>query len=399
MPKDRQYVMLILMTFCRYMGDCFFYAYLFLFLKSRGLLENQIGLITCVTPLVAIIVNPLWNHLAKNVNINRLLMVILSTLEGICIFFFTRCNILETFVIVTVLIAIIGSPFYAFHDGFCEAFAKIHDKNYALIRSAGTFGYVVATLIAALLLHLTSDNYDLLFYLSTTLCILTSFWFIFIKPIDLKLVSKEENPNREYKYVLKNGSFWLFLLIDLLVIGFSYGADQYTSLYFTEFKNLSVSYWSLISASILITEFVVMLFTMKMKHMNENVAIIAVGFCYLIRCLVFALNLPLPFLIASSLLRGVAYGLYLPYVIKALEKICGLKNLTCAVFILTIAKCFIRALAIFSFGNLITSLGYLNFYFVSGVIVLIGIIINLIYNIKHKFKYPEYIENNNEFTA
>lgn len=383
---NREYKILLMMTFFRYLGDCLFYGYLFLFLVSRGLTESSIGTITCITPLVAIMINPLWNHFAKNVNVNRIMMMGITILEGIIIFFYTRCNVFETFLICTIILALIASPFYGLLESYTETFAKIYQKKYGVIRGFGTFGYVIASLIAALLLHLTNDNYEILIYISSILLITTSIWFYFIRPIDLKMID-EKNPTRDYKAVLKNKGFWIFAITDVLMVGVSYAADRYASTYFTSFQGLSSTSWSFIYAGILLTEFMVLIITSRDHKLTPNLAYIVLGLAYLMRSFVFFLNLPLPFLIVCSLLRGLAYGLYLPASIKAMEQICGLKNLTCACFILVIMSNIVYSIILFVSGHLIEAIGYPNYYLVIFLICLLGNVLNIIYQIKIKFKY------------
>ena len=387
MKTQKTYIYIILMTFFRYLGDCFFYAYLVLFLRDKGLLETQIGIITAISPLVAIVASIVWNHFAKNVNINRIMMIIITIVEGILIFTYTRATLFETFIIITVLVALIGSPFYSLHDGFSEAFVEINNKSYATIRSFGTFGYLIATLIAALVLYLTNNNYDVLFYLATALFILTSLWFIIIKPLDLKQLGNE--PKRDYKAVLRNKTFWVFLIIDVIIFGASYGADSYISLYFTEMKGLSPSGWSFLFGGMIASEFIIMIASNKFSHINENIALICYGLAFFFRSLIFAFDLPLPVLIVASLLRGVAYGFYFPYLIKAIKNICGLKNVTCGLFILFIFKSIFKSISLVTFGTLIENLGYYKFFFISAMVLLTGLIISLIFNIKWKFKYPK----------
>ncbi len=387
---NKTYICIILMTFFRYLGDCFFYAYFVLFLKDRGLLESQIGIITAITPLVAIIASIIWNQFAKNVNVNRIMMIIITIIEGILIFNYTKATLFRSFIFITIMTSLIGSPFYSLHDGFCEAYAEINNKNYSVIRAFGTLGYFIATLFAALILYLSKDNYDILFYLATGLFVTTSLWFIAIKPLDLSLIGKE--PKRDYKAVLKNKIFWIFLIVDIIIFGASYGADSYISLYFTNVKNLSVSTWSFIFAGMLAIEFGIMIISNKFIHINENIAIIIYGLSFFLRSFLFAFDLPLPIIIVASLLRGVAYGFYFPYSIKAIKNICGIRNVTCALFILFIFKSLFKSIALVSFGTIIENVGYYKFYLLSAFVILVGVIINIIFNIVYKFKYPKYNE-------
>ena len=386
--NNKTYIYIILMTFIRYLGDCFFYAYLVLFLRNRGLLETQIGIITAISPLVAIIASIIWNHFAKNVNINRIMMIIITIVEGILIFTYTKATLFESFIIITVLIALVGSPFYTLHDGFCEAFAVINNKSYATIRAFGSLGYVAATLLAALVLYLSKDNYDILFYLAAGLFILTSLWFILIKPI--KLDKMGEEPKRDYNAVIKNKIFWIFLIVDVIIFGASYGADSYVSLYFTEMKDLSPSAWSILFGGMIGLEFIIMIASNRFTHINENGALMIYGLAFFLRSFILAFDLPLPFLIGASLLRGVAYGFYFPYLVRAIKNICGLRNVTCALFILFIFKSIFKSLSLVMFGTLIENVGYNSFFLISALVILLGLIINIIFNIKYKFKYPQY---------
>jgi predicted MFS family arabinose efflux permease len=382
------------MTFFRYLGDCFFYAYLVLFLKDRGLLESQIGIIIAINPLAAILASLIWNHFAKNVNINRIMMIVITIIEGILIFNYTKATIIDSFIALTIITALIGTPFYSLHDGFCEAFAEINNKSYATIRSFGALGYFVATLLSAFILYVSKDNYDILFYLASILFILTSLWFKFIKPIDLKKIDNE--PKRNYEAVLKNKTFWIFLIIDVIIFGASYGADSYVSLYFTEIKGLSPTVWSIVFGGMLGLEFVIMIISSRFKHINENIALIIYGVSFFLRSLILAFDLPLPFIIIASLLRGVAYGFYFPYLVKAIKNICGLKNVTCALFVLFIFKSIFKSIALVSFGTLIEFVGYYKFYMISAIVLFIGVALNLIFNLVHKFKYPIYNEVNSK---
>ena len=388
MKNNKTYIYIILMTFIRYLGDCFFYAFLVLFLRDRGLLETQIGIITSISPLVAIVASIIWNHFAKNVNINRIMMIIITIIEGALIFVYTKATLFESFIIVTVLTALVGSPFYSLHDGFCEAFAEVNGKSYTIIRSFGTLAYFIATLLAAGILYLTKDNYDILFYIASGLFIITSLWFILIKPLDLNQIGKE--PKRDYKAVLKNKVFWMFLIVDVIVFGASFGADSYVSLYFTEVKGLSASGWSIMFGGMLLMEFVVMFASNRFKHINENVAILLYGLAFFLRFFILAFDLPMPVLVIGALFRGVAYGLYFPYLIKSMKNICGLKNVTCALFILFIFKSIFKSISLVTFGALIENVGYHSFFLISSFVILFGLIINVVFNFIIKFRYPRF---------
>ena len=129
---EKEYLMLRIMTFFRYFGDCLFYGYFYLFLESRELTESTIGMICAITPLIALISNPFWNYISKNANTNRKIMAVITVLEGIFILLFTQVSIIELLALLTCLTSFVGSPFYSLHDGFTATFAKIYEKDYSI---------------------------------------------------------------------------------------------------------------------------------------------------------------------------------------------------------------------------------------------------------------------------
>ena len=385
---EKEYLLLKIMTFFRYFGDCLFYGYLYLFLKSRNLDESTIGMVAALTPLIALASNPLWSHLSKNANDNRKIMRIITVLEGVAIILFTQVSGVELIAIITILIAFVGSPFYSLHDGFIGTFAKTYKKDYAKIRYLGTIAYFTATIVAAVILNFSNSNYNILLYMSGIIFILISLFFIFIKPIDLSLTKGGEEVKRDYKAILKNKTFIIYMIVYFLVNTVSFAADNFVGLYFTEYHKLPDSEWSLIFASFLLAEFVTMLLlSTKFKKANPNILWVLITILYPLRSLIFALDLQIEITIVAASFRGFGYGMVLYANMKCVEKICGIENVTAAFFIMAIFTAIIQAVSNFVFGNLIDSLGYQVFFFSVFVLGFIGMIINLIYQFKVKFSY------------
>ena len=385
---EKEYILLRIMTFFRYFGDCLFYGYFYLFLKSRSLTESTIGMISSLTPIVALMSNPLWSHLSKNANHNRKIMMIITVLEGISILVFTQMNAIETIALLTILVSFVGSPFYSLHDGFIGTFAKTYKKDYAKIRFLGAIAYFSATLVAALLLKISSNNYNILLAISGSIFVLLSLFFIWIKPIDLNITKDGEELKRDYKAILQNKTFIIYMIVYFLVNTVSFAADSFVGLYFTDYHNMSSSHWSLIFASFLLMEFLTMLIlSRRSDKLNVNVIWIIVTILYPLRSLIFAIDLPLPITIVAASFRGVSYGLMLMVNVKCIEKICGIENVTAALFIMAIFTAIIQAVSSFVFGGIIEEIGYQFFFAVVSLCGFIGMIVNLIYQIKHNFKY------------
>ena len=385
---EKEYLLLKIMTFFRYFGDCLFYGYFILFLKSRGLGESNIGMISAITPIVALFANPLWSHLSKNANSNRKIMMVITVIEGVAISLYTQVSVLELVALLTIMVAFVGSPFYSLHDGFIGTFAKTYKKDYTKIRYLGTIAYFSASLFAALILKLTNDNYDYLLYISGILFVLVSLFFVYIKPIDLTLTKDGEKVERNYKAILKNKTFIIYMIVYFLVNTVSFAADNYVGLYFTDYHGLTSSNWSFIFASFLLMEFFTMIIlSKKTDKINLNILWIIITILYPLRSLIFALDLPLPITMVAALFRGVSYGMILVANLRCVEKICGIENVTAAFFIMAIFTAIIQALSNFVFGNVIENVGFQMFFLIVSVCGFTGMIINLIYQIRNNFTY------------
>ena len=385
---EKEYFMLRILTFLRYFGDCLFYGYFYLFLESKGLPESKIGLITALTPIIALVTNPLWSHLSKNANANRKIMIFITILEGIGILLFTQVNAIEFIALITILVSFVGSPFYSLHDGFIGTFAKTYKKDYTKIRFLGTFAYFLATISASIILHFSSSNYNILLLISGILFMLVSLFFIFVKPIDLTLTKGGEEVKRNYKEIFKNKTFILYMIVFFLVNTVSFAADNFAGMFFTNYYQIEDSIWSLIFAGMLLCEFIMMyILSKKSDKLNLNKLWVLISILYPLRSIIFALGLPLPITIVFSLLRGVSYGMILTVNVRCVEKICGIENVTSALFVMAIFTAIIQALCNFVFGSVIEQIGYQVFFLIVGISGFIGMIVNLIYQIKHNFTY------------
>lgn len=387
---NKEYLCLRLITFIRYFGDCLFYAYFYLFLKNRGLNESEIGMVCAITPLIALMVNPLWNFLSKDVNKNKKIMQIITVLEGIFIIVFTRCSLIETLALMTALTAFVGSPFYTLLDGYSGVYANIYQKDYTKIRFVGTLAYTLSTLFASMLLFLTKNNFNVLFYISGTIFISVSVLLTLIRPIDLSNHNEKE-VKRDFRLVLKNKTFWFFLIIYLFTYAVSYTTDSYTSLYFTEHLHIKAYSWGYIHAGILFTEFITMLIISKF-NLQKYYSLGWVIFALLctIRFFIFFIDVSLPFAIVIAFFRGLGFGLFLAISIPTIERICGLGNVTAGLFILALSSAVIQGIANFSFGNIIYQIGYPAFFGIVSLFTFMAMIICLIYFIFHKFEFPKH---------
>ena len=77
---------------------------------------------------------------------------------------------------------------------------------------------------------------------------------------------------RNYKAILKNKTFILYMVVFFLVNTVSFAADNFAGMYFTNYYHLEDSMWGILFAAILMCEFITMfILSKKSDKLNLNI--------------------------------------------------------------------------------------------------------------------------------
>ena len=104
--------------FIRYLADALFYCYPALYLASVGISEGLIGTILSLTTITGLILNPIWSIVVKNNKVHRILLFVLSIIEGALIITYGNVTSVEGLMALTCLMAVVASPYYNLLDGY-----------------------------------------------------------------------------------------------------------------------------------------------------------------------------------------------------------------------------------------------------------------------------------------
>ncbi len=383
---DKDYKTLKILYFIRFFGDSFYYSFFQIFLVYKGLSKSNIGFILAIIPIMSLLSNPFWNLLSKDVNVSRRIMKYLTVIAGILFIIMGNLNTFETITVVTGLIAIIEAPFYSLLDGFSGTFSNVNKKNYPSIRIWGSIAYVVGCFIGGFVIQFF--GYTIVFLIAGVFYLLSNLILSRIKPIQLEL---EENKKikRDYKAVLTNKFFYLYILFYVFTLTFAAIGDSFYSVYLKDIKGLAPSMWGIVYSGMVLAEVIFMLLTNKYGYKFKDYQLfIIVGVSYVIRLLLIALNLPLPLVLFSAFFRGLAWGIVLSIHLKHLIKIVKIENITAAILILVLVAALIQAIGTSICGILIDNHGFSVVYFGLTIIVAVTTLINavstIVYNNKKK---------------
>ncbi|HRX91473.1 MAG TPA: MFS transporter, partial [Candidatus Izemoplasmatales bacterium] len=169
-----------LFYFIRYFGDAFFYPFMSIYFVSKGISDSDLGLIFAITPITTILVNPFWNYIVKDIKTSRLILKIMTVIEGAMIITMTQISGFEMYALIVSIIAFFCSPFINIQDGFTATFCNNEKIEYSSIRIYASIAYVVASAIAGS--AILWFGYESVFIISGTFFILTSLIVFWLKP-------------------------------------------------------------------------------------------------------------------------------------------------------------------------------------------------------------------------
>ncbi len=364
--------------FFRYMGDAFFYVFLYVYLGSMNFTNAQIGLVSALIPLAGLIGSIVFSRISKNINTNRILMIIFNALEMVIALLFALFpgqNFTFYLVIIT-FTSLFNGPFYALLDGYSATYILERKKQYSSMRIMGTLSYVIGSIIGAVLMGNEYVQYPYLFFAS-------AFFFLATFILTLALPKKDE---LEKEIVIKEKSerinlkqfpeLLIYVLFSFFIIALANVSDNFFGLFLTGERELSESVFGYMTSITLFCELLVFIFIIKKKNMfhNQTFSLLLMGFLMLARPLAIALNLPTIFVVILGFFRGIGWGYYIVYNVLFIGRNTPVKYLTPLLFLMQIAVTAGRIIASLIIGQALNHYSYQHVFIVVSSVMLLALI-------------------------
>lgn len=370
--------------FIRFLGDAFFYTFLYVYLKHLGLTTPELGIISAIAPASAFIGSIVFQRIAKNLDVNRIFMVIFNILEmsvALIVAIVGKQDFLF-YAIIIGLVSLLNGPFYALLDGYSGTYISKRNKQYSSMRIMGTISYVIGPLVGGLLVEFVAPDigYPVLFYASALFLGLAAIFMYFLPKQDVDENGDVPEEAKKRIKILKHPHLIAYLIFNFFVIGLSIVSDSFFGVYLSDIRGVSTAdYGYLVSATIFV-ETLVFIFIIFRKNMFQNptFSYILMGLLILTRPITVAFNMPLPWLFAISLIRGAAWGYFLVFNVKFLARIIPLKYLTQALFMVAIASTLGRIIGGLSIGKILESISYDVVFMYIGITIIIGVLLSVI---------------------
>nr|WP_113867717.1 MFS transporter [Paraliobacillus ryukyuensis] len=280
-------------------------SFLPLLLQYRELDGTQIGLVLAVGPAVSIISQPIWGYMSdKYQTVKRILLICLIGLIISSAVFF-QMTILPLLIITAGIFYFFSAPIGALSDSFTQRRADAMKISFGSIRTWGSIGFAVSSLLVGQLLDLIGIQYLIVPYLvMASLALIVCFRIVDVKvevdPIQLS----------DIKRLFQNRPFVIFLSLILFLTITHRTNDSYIGLFIEQLGGsetlIGVSWFVGVASEAAV--FALAPFWYRKFH--PLIFIIAAGLLFTIRWFLYAvIDVPMVIVILQ-LLHGLSFGIF-----------------------------------------------------------------------------------------
>lgn len=365
-----------ILTTIRYLGDGFFYPFFSLYLVKNNLTESRVGFLLGVSPLLALLMNPIYSRLCNNFNKLKKVLGVISIIEGLIILFIGINTNFYIITILTFLLAVFGSCHYGLMDSLISIYSTENNINYSNIRMFGSIAYVIATAFGGFMCDYL--GYRIVFSLSCILFIISGLLYFTLHSLEYSVKRDCEEENVNIKDYFKNKDFVLFLIYYSLIMAVIYTGKNFFPTYL-ETRGVGSKQYGLVYAYSVIVEVVTLIILNNLKKPPKfNNLIIFSAITVLIRMILCTLKVSIPIIIIFEGLRGVAFAIILHSSFQYIIKLLGTNQATKGIMLCTL--CYSICLLIFNNinGIVIEKTSYELYYFILTCFSVLIVIISLI---------------------
>ena len=362
----------------RYFGDAFFYPFFSLYLRSQNLVEDNIGFILSISPIIAIIANPIYSMICKDICRTKNTLKIITCIEGALILAISFSSNFYLISVLTLLMAIFGSCHYGLMDSLTSVYSNTENISYSSIRIYGSIAYIIATTIGGYVIDYC--GFKVAFSICFALYLASGFIYHLIKPVELgeSNITKTNDNLKTKLAIFKNKKYVLFIILYTILLGTHFASDGFYSLYL-ESRGITSNEFGMIYSYFVLFEVLTLLFLNKTKKkFDTNKMLILAAMLLITRLVCNYLYLSLPIVIMVSALRGIGYAICLHFCFDYVVKIVGAEKGTFGIMMMMLLYSLYTATFNNVFGNIIKKYSYERFYLVAICLAILALIISII---------------------
>ncbi|MEG0452400.1 MAG: MFS transporter [Coprobacillus sp.] len=343
--------------------------------KSIGLNGSQIGLITAISLIIGVCVIPIWGIIGdKTRKYNLLLMASLGA-SIVILYFYSKQTVYIGCVVLALMLEVVRLGSTPMADTITMNYTAKTNGNYGSIRGMGSLGYMLGSMAVGFLADIYGldgplfTSYMLLLGIALLIC------FSFPKT-DSSEDEKEKPKKGSFKELITNKNFIFILVLIMItqIVVDSSGAYAGNHLITTLKGDNSLISW--LTFVQVLPEFLFLLVASQMiKRMGYKKFFLFATVLMAIRLFTYAFIPNSYVFVAISIVHcfGVACSTVasLAYIQEAVNP----AVFGTAITLLNAAMSIAKAIYGYAFGTIYQYLGSFQIFFISGIIVVIGIIL------------------------
>lgn len=287
-----------------------------------GFSEEDVGLILAISPLISIVISPIWGYILDYYKRSRLILFILLIGSSISVYFISFALTFTTIIFSILLFSLFNLAISPIQDTITIKFFK-SSEGYSSARLFAPIGYVFGSLFTAYILNEFTNFPKLFLYFSSFLYAVAALVVFKYPKIDYKEESNKDNLNikKSIKTLVNNNSYLILSIIAIAIITVSNVSNSYAGLRIMELGGTKkeVGYLTIFQT---VPEILLLKFNSVKKGSidGRNLLIFITSIVFIRWSLYFLMPSLIVFLVLSTI-HGLMMGLLIPYVYSTFEKI------------------------------------------------------------------------------
>ncbi|WP_239454020.1 MFS transporter [Bacillus suaedaesalsae] len=195
--------------------------------ETIGLSGAQIGLIMSLSPVVMIVIQPMWGLLSDWTQKPRLLLTIATLLTSLIGIVYSFANVYVSLIIVAITLSMVQSAMIPISDSITLNYVQKTRGNYGSFRLWGAIGFAVAVIIAGRMAETFGNS--VIFYIFSAVLFIAAL-FSFRLPEESQQ-SVQTSMFTGIKSLRKQKKYMLFLFTTFLILGPILANNSYFGLF------------------------------------------------------------------------------------------------------------------------------------------------------------------------
>lgn len=284
--------------------------YLNVYYERVGLSGSQMGMIHSCGYIAAMLFSPLWGAITDKTHKYKAMASFLILATGITGLIWQQQTEFLWIFVASLFLSVFRSNIGNVLDAFCVEYSKQNKKEFSLIRSMGSLGYLAGSFVVGNLMfeifHIQGPYMQVLFGIALLFVAL----MLFVKEPNFSSEVKEDhNLKSNLKELLHNKDYIFILFVSFFTMMILDSTNNYIGNHLVMTMNLEDSAIGLVTCAMVLPEvFIVMNFHHLIRKYGTKKTYLFAIVTQVIRCVIYTLTSNMYVFMAASVVHGFMVG-------------------------------------------------------------------------------------------